>query len=141
MRLHPSTQRRTVSHHMHQQHVAWSPSMVLSLLGQRLCKASPKRGQSERQRVQHCHHWMRRCEAWYLQAVPLGGEGCSCRYLCVNVSMLLRLRKRDKAYRDLNDPEGWRFSSLRKILLLRFRTPLSWMLKIVWGYEKGRHDV
>jgi hypothetical protein len=32
-----------------------------------------------------------------------------------------------KAYRDLNDPEGWRFSSLRKILLLRFRIPLSQM--------------
>jgi hypothetical protein len=32
---------------------------------------------------------------------------------------------RVKAYRDLKDPEGWRFSSLRKILLLRFRIPSS----------------
>jgi hypothetical protein len=29
-----------------------------------------------------------------------------------------------KAYRDLNDPDGWRFSSLRKTLLLRFRKSL-----------------
>lgn len=28
--------------------------------------------------------------------------------------------------RDLNDPDGWRLSSLRKILLLRFRS-LSWL--------------
>jgi hypothetical protein len=29
------------------------------------------------------------------------------------------------AYRDLKEPEGWRFSSLRNILLLRFRILLT----------------
>ena len=44
-------------------------------------------------------------------------------------------------YRDLKEPEGWRFSSLRKILLLRFRillTSRGWMdiTAGAWVWEK-----
>ena len=34
-------------------------------------------------------------------------------------------------YRDLKEPEGWRFSSLRKILLLRLN---DWVLRMVVVY-------
>ena len=36
-------------------------------------------------------------------------------------------------YRDLNDPEGWRFSSLRKTLLLRFRNLFSERVEVKFG--------
>ena len=46
------------------------------------------------------------------------------------------------AYRDLKEPEGCRFSSLRKILLLRFRILLTlrgWLdvTAAAWGREEG----
>lgn len=36
-----------------------------------------------------------------------------------------RRRRKKRTYLDLNDPDGWRFSSLRKTLLLRFRNSLT----------------
>jgi hypothetical protein len=66
--------------------------------------------------------------------VRLGAMGKffkAAKYVVANASERISVCGKDgwwgyeKAYRDLNDPEGWRFSSFRKILLLRFRTPLS----------------
>lgn len=44
--------------------------------------------------------------------------------------------KEKKAYRDLNEPEGWSVSILRKILLLRFRRDTFDHERFL--YEKGR---
>jgi hypothetical protein len=49
----------------------------------------------------------------------------------VDQSLLLRSEQTGRAYRDLNEPEGWSVSILRKILLLRFRIPLSWTVSDV----------
>jgi hypothetical protein len=46
-----------------------------------------------------------------------------------------------ETYRDLNDPEGWRVSSLRNILLLRFRTPLSKEHGMCVGEEVLMHNM
>lgn len=46
-------------------------------------------------------------------------------------------------YRDLKEPEGWRFSSLRKILLLRFRILLTlrgWVDITAAAWERGERE-
>jgi hypothetical protein len=42
-----------------------------------------------------------------------------------------------RAYRDLNEPEGCAFSSLRKILLLRFRICISKKVVYIGAWQKG----